>query len=201
MHQQFSSLVINGFGWSKFNTMLVGLPAGFLQVLFIWITVIGIRVTKIPRCYWGLAAAILPLIGNIGIMAVPMDSKWGIVVFTWLASLITPCMVVTMSLLASNIKGNTKKSAVSNGYFILYALGAIIAPQLWQTADAPRYIKGITADIVCFGCVIVLFVAYRFLAVRENNRRDALEASGQQQGDGAVPDCTDREDMSFRYVS
>lgn len=117
---KFASLVISGFGWSPFNTMLVGLPSGFLQILFIWITVIGIRVTKIPRCYWGVALTALPLIGNIGIYLIPASNKWGVVAFTWLATVISPVMVVSLSLMASNIKGTTKKSAVSNAYFSMF---------------------------------------------------------------------------------
>lgn len=118
---KFASLVISGFGWSPFNTMLVGLPSGFLQILFIWITVIGIRVTKIPRCYWGVALTALPLIGNVGIYLIPATNKWGVVAFTWLATVISPVMVVSLSLMASNIKGTTKKSAVSNAYFSMFS--------------------------------------------------------------------------------
>ncbi|CAI7597903.1 unnamed protein product [Penicillium glandicola] len=199
---KFASLVISGFGWSPFNTMLVGLPSGALQIIFIWTTVLGMRATKIPRCYWGLALTVLPLIGNIGIFLIPSTNKWGLVIFTWLAAVISPVMVVTLSLLASNIKGSTKKSAVSNTYFILYGAAAVAAPQLWQTADAPRYRKGLIADVVCFGVIILLFLAYRFLALWENKRRDEAQASGETGSapDGEV-DITDRQDKSFRYIS
>ncbi|KAL3475692.1 MFS general substrate transporter [Aspergillus californicus] len=200
---KFASLVINGFGWSKFNTMLVGLPSGAFQISFIWLTVLGMRWTrnKYPRCYWGIAVTIIPLIGNIGVAAIPASNKWGVVVFTWLASTISPVMVVSLSLMASNIKGNTKKSATSNAYFISYAVAAVIAPQLWQTRDAPRYIKGIVADIVCFGLIIVTFSLYSILIARENRRRDELELTAEQE-DPLVDkvDITDREDMTFRYT-
>ncbi|KAH8653603.1 major facilitator superfamily domain-containing protein [Xylariales sp. PMI_506] len=197
---KFASLVISGFGWSKFNTMLVGLPTGAFQVAFIWITVIGIRVTKIPRCYWGIAVTIIPLVGNVGVACIPSTSKWGVVIFTWLASTISPVMVVSLSLMASNIKGNTKKSVISNAYFILYGLAAVIAPQLWQTADAPRYIKGLEADIICLSLIILLFIAYGIIATRENRRRDGLEDVAQDDSTEKL-DVTDREDLSFRYTS
>jgi ACS family allantoate permease-like MFS transporter len=180
--------------------MLVGLPSGFLQIFFIWVTVIGIRVTKIPRCYWGLVMTLIPLIGNIGIFCIPSSSKWGIVVFTWLSTIITPVMVVTLSLLASNTKGTTKRSTTSNGYFIAYGIAAVIAPQLWQTADSPRYTKGITADIICFVLIILAFILYRFLTLRENRRRDALEVTSELTVHEKI-DMTDRDDVSFRYVS
>ncbi|KAL4880316.1 major facilitator superfamily domain-containing protein [Aspergillus karnatakaensis] len=197
---KFASLVINGFGWSKFNTMLVGLPSGAFQIFFIWATVIGIRLTKIPRCYWGVAVTIVPLVGNIGVAAIPASNKWGVVIFTWLASSISPIMVVSLSLMASNIKGNTKKSATSNAYFILYAVAAVIAPQLWQTRDAPRYIKGIVADIVCFGLIICTFLGYSVLVVRENRKRDGMHLTAEQEGMVGKADVTDREDLTFRYT-
>ncbi|KAL4796582.1 MFS general substrate transporter [Aspergillus venezuelensis] len=202
---KFASLVLNGFGWSKFNTMLVGLPSGAFQIFFIWATVLLIHTTRIPRCIWGILVTIVPLIGNIGVACIPASNKWGVVIFTWLASSISPVMVVSLSLMASNIKGTTKKAAVSNGYFIAYAVAAVAAPQLWQTKDAPRYIKGVVADIVCFGCIIAVFGVYAVLVGRENGRRDML---GEMQGVGAENgagegrkrDLTDREDLSFRYT-
>jgi hypothetical protein len=113
-------------------------------------------------------------------------------------------MVVSLSLMASNIKGNTKKSATSNAYFIFYAIAAVIAPQLWQTRDAPRYIKGIIADIVCFGLIILTFAGYAALVERENRRRDRLDLdlAGGHGGEAAVgkKDVTDREDLAFRYT-
>lgn len=199
---KFASLVISGFGWSPFNTMLVGLPSGFLQILFIWITVLGMRAnTRIPRCYWGVALTALPLVGNIGIYLVPAANKWGVVVFTWLATVISPVMVVSLSLMASNIKGKTKKSAVSNAYFIAYGAAAVAAPQLWQTADAPRYMRGLTADVICLACTIVVFIGYRILVLVENRRRDALEVSGGSDVDAGGFDKTDRQDKALRYVA
>lgn len=76
------------------------------------------------------------------------------------------------------------------------------APQLWQTADAPRYRKGLTADVICLSCIIVVFLVYRVFVLRENKRRAQMEASGDSTGfesDGII-DMTDRQDMKLRYV-
>ena len=110
--------------------MLVNLPAGAIQIIFIWIVVIGTRVTSFPMAIWGTIATIPALVGNIGIAALPATSKWGIVSCTWLATVLSPNMVVVLSLIASNFKGNTKKSTTNNGYFTLYAIAAIVGPQL-----------------------------------------------------------------------
>ncbi|UPK92281.1 hypothetical protein LCI18_003216 [Fusarium solani-melongenae] len=164
---QFATLVINGFGWSKLNTMLVSLPTGVIQIISIWVVVIGIRVTSIPRGFWGIIATVIPLIGNIGVATLPQSSKW----------------VVFLSLIASNVKGNTKKSAASNGFFVLYAAAAIAGPQLWT--DKPRYTKGIIADLVALGGNINRH--------RERNNYVVDEAPGDA-------DVTDKQDLSFRYT-
>lgn len=182
--------------------MLVSLPAGAFQILFIWIVVIGIRVTSIPRSYWGIFVCLPPLAGNIGIMIMPASNKWGVVVSTWFATVISPVLVLSLSLIASNIKGNTKKSTVSNMFFVTYAVAAIAAPQLWLTTDSPRFTRGLITNFVCFGGLISLFVMWIILAGWENKKKDNLLARGSldihEPGDS---DITDREDVEFRYTA
>ncbi|KAF5004847.1 hypothetical protein FDECE_8691 [Fusarium decemcellulare] len=191
----FATLVINGFGWSKLNTMLVSLPAGVIQICFIWIVVVGIRVTSIPRGFWGIIASVPPLVGNIGVAVLPRSSKWGIVVCTWLATVLSPTQVVFLSLIASNVKGNTKKAAASNGFFVLYAAAAIAGPQLWT--NKPRYTEGIIADLVSLGGNMVILAAFMLSAKLENRRRQRNNVFTEAAGDA---DMTDRQDQSFRYT-
>jgi ACS family allantoate permease-like MFS transporter len=183
--------------------MLVGLPGGFLQIFFIWFVVVGIRVTNIPRSYWGVFVCLIPLAGNIGILTVPASNRWGIVICVWLASVISPVLALSLSLIASNIKGNTKRSTVSNMYFVTYAIAAIAAPQLWLTTEAPRFRKGLITNMVSFGGLITLFFAWNFLATHENKKRDRLEA--RTVGEDFIPsgdsDVTDKLDLAFRYTA
>lgn len=191
---QFATLVIKGFGWSDLNTMLVSLPAGGIQIIGIWVVVLGTKYTRLPRCAWGIISTFPALIGNIGLAVLDPSARWGTVACTWLATVLSPTMVVLLSLIASNIKGNTKKSAASNGYFIFYAAAAIAGPQLWT--KPPRYTEGIITDLVSMGTVIVIFGLFYLSGKRENRRRDGLTVSDSQPGDA---DVTDREDLNFRY--
>ncbi|KAL3478079.1 hypothetical protein BJX99DRAFT_245766 [Aspergillus californicus] len=163
---KFATLVTNGFGWSKLNAMMVRLPAGTIQILFIWIVVIGI-----------------PLVGNFGIAALLSSFSWGIVVCTWLATILTPQQIVYLSL---NIKGNTKKAAASNGYFVLYAAACIAGPQLWT--KPPRHTDGIITDI-----------SFWVSAAWENRRRDRSNQVADENENGDV-DLTDKRDTAFRYT-
>ncbi|KAK6071520.1 pantothenate transporter [Seiridium cupressi] len=162
---KFATLVIGGFGWSKLNTMLS-------------------IITTIP-----------PLIGNISVAALPRSSQWGIVVCTWMATILSPFMVVVLSLIASKIKGNTKKCAASNGYFIFYAAAAIAGPQLWT--KGPRYTDGVIADLVSLGCNVIICMSFWPSASGENVRRDKL---GLAPTEASNADITDEKDLGFRYT-
>jgi ACS family allantoate permease-like MFS transporter len=181
--------------------MLVGLPGGFLQIFFIWFVAIGTRVTKTPRSYWGVFVCLIPLAGNIGILIMPAANKWGIVVCTWLAGVISPVLMLSLSLIASNIKGNTKKSTVSNMFFVTYAIAAIAAPQLWLTSEAPRFRKGLITNMVSFGGLISLFIMWDVLARFENKKRDAAHSLADDMVAPNDSDITDKEDLAFRYTA
>lgn len=92
---------------------------------------------------------------------------------TWLAAQSSSLMVVTLSLMASNVKGNTKKAAAGTVYFVGYSTGCIVGPQLWQAPDAPRYIKGCIPSVVSWALLILFFGVYYLLFRGENARREA----------------------------
>lgn len=199
---KFSSLIINGFGFSKFNTMLVGLPSGALQIITIWVCGLGMRHTKDMRCIWGLGALLIPMTGSILLLSLSAHNSWGIVVSTWLAAQSSDLILVSLSLIASNVKGNTKKGTVNALYFIGYSVGCIVGPQLWNSEDAPRYNKGCISSIVSWVLLFSCFVGYYTLCKRENKRRDALAATESDEGVvvSMESDMTDTQDLKFRYT-
>lgn len=211
---QFSSLVISGFRFNKFQTMLVGLPAGAIQIITIWVAALGMEYMRNFRCFWGIILSIVPLVGSICLMTLPAHDKWGIVVATWLAACSSSLMVVSLSLAASNVKGNTKKSAVSAVFFVAYCTGCIVSPQLWQARDAPRYVKGCISSIASWALLILTYVAHYLVLWFENMRRDRLAQEMQSEGVDQSPpekesrigvaidsDMTDRQDLKFRYTT
>ncbi|KPI38171.1 putative transporter [Cyphellophora attinorum] len=204
---KFSSLVINGFGFSRFRTMLVGLPSGALQIITTWSAAFLMGYTKSFRCFSGLLFTIPPLVGSILLLCLPASAKWGIVVSTWLAAQSSSLIQVSLSILASNVKGNTKKSAVSAVFFLAYSTGCIVSPQLWQKPDAPRYTKGVVASIVCWCLFIISLLAYYVMFRRVNRKRDVEVTewepveNGKTELDAAVDidsDMTDKQDIKFR---
>lgn len=103
--------------------MLVGLPSGALQIITIWTAALGMRYTKNKRWLFGILLSCVPLLGSILLLSMPASAGWGIVVSTWLAACSSSLIVVSLSIVASNVKGNTKKSVVSGVFFVAYCTG------------------------------------------------------------------------------
>jgi ACS family allantoate permease-like MFS transporter len=192
--------------------MLVGLPCGALEIIVTWVAALGMRYTKNMRSFWGILLTLVPLIGSALMMTIPKSEKWGIVVATWLAACSTSLMVITTSLIATNVKGNTKKSAVSAIFFIGYSIGCISGPQLWQAKDAPRYTKGCISSLVSWALLVVTFAVYYLYLRRENTKRAAIVLAVTEEivADGKTTDnntgveldsdLTDWQDLKFMYT-
>lgn len=203
---KFSSLVINGFGFSSFRTMLVGLPSGAVSFVLVWVGALGPTLFPNSRCFIGIFVASMPLMGTLLLLFLPASNSWGIVVSTWFAGATAPPLSVAVGLMASNVKGNTKKSVVSAIFFVFYTVGCIAGPQLWQKQDAPRYRKGCIASIVSWCCLIITLLVYYGTARVSNRKRESEvgninseEDDQYRVGVSVDSDHTERQDKQFRY--
>ncbi|KAF2165736.1 hypothetical protein M409DRAFT_67092 [Zasmidium cellare ATCC 36951] len=199
---KFSSLVINGFGFSQLQTMLVGLPGGCVAFCLTWIGALGPLYIRNSRCFFGVLLAAVPMLGSILLLALPARMAWGIVGSTWLAGSSAPPLGQAVGLMASNVKGNTKKSVVAAVFFVFYCVGCIVGPQLWQKQDAPRYTKGCITSVTSWGLLIVSFLLYVVLGRRANRTRDKLTGDTDVSS-GAIStdsDSTELQDHAFRYT-
>ncbi|KAH7138450.1 major facilitator superfamily domain-containing protein [Dendryphion nanum] len=203
---KFSSLVINGFGFTPFRTMLVGLPSGAVSFALVWVGALGPTLFPNTRCFIGIFVASMPLMGTLLLLFLPASNAWGIVVSTWFAGATAPPLSVAVGLMASNVKGNTKKSVVSAIFFIFYTVGCIAGPQLWQKKDAPRYTKGCITSVVSWVCLVICYLVYYFTAKWSNARRAAevgdlaeFEDGAERLGVSVDSDHTEKQDRAFRY--
>ncbi|CAI9631613.1 mfs general substrate transporter [Alternaria burnsii] len=204
---KFSSLVIKGFGFTSFRTMLVGLPSGGVSFVLVWIGALGPTYFSNSRWLVGIFVASMPLMGTLLLLLLPASNSWGIVVATWFAGSTAPPLSVAVGLMASNVKGNTKKSVVSAIFFVFYTVGCITGPQLWQKEDAPRYTKGCITSVVAWCALIVLFVVHYFTARASNKKRDVATGDvsvhrgedSDQVGVSVDSDLTELQDALFRY--
>ncbi|KAF4907627.1 putative transporter [Colletotrichum viniferum] len=209
----FNATVINGFGYSKFRTMLVGMPAGAVNTTTVWASALIPRWLPGTRVYTGIGLCIVPLLGAILLMTLPAEgAEWGIVVSTWLGGCSSALLSTGASIIANNAEGNTKKNIVSAAFFVSYCVGCIVSPQAWTQDDAPRYRKGCISSIAAMVCLILTFAEYVVIVKAKNKSRDAKADAGksefsagiswnnEQAGVDVDSDLTDVQDKGFRYT-
>lgn len=185
-------------GYTSGDTLLYGSPSGAVQIVAIWIGIIACLIFPRRRCLVVIGLIMIPVVGCIMLLALPLKG-WPIIVGAWLGSCISSIFSLTMSLNASNVRGNTKKSIVNTLYFIGYCAGAIAFPQLWNTKTAPRYLAGLAVSLVAWGILTALMLVYWFNGTSENKRRDRLESEGTVELYEPGTDVTDKQDLTFRY--
>ncbi|CAR21357.1 KLTH0A07832p [Lachancea thermotolerans CBS 6340] len=192
----FQSLMLFSFGYDKFEVMKYGSPAGAVQLLFIWVAVVAVKLFPRERAMISLALVCVPLAGSIMVLSLKQSSGWWIIVGSWLGSVISCIMSILLSLISSNVRGNTKKSVCSNAFFAGYCLAAIIYPQWW----VGTYKGGLIVNIIMWIIMDIYLIFYRFKAIFENKKRDKLQEEGFTLETHLVDDLTDKQNIHHRYV-
>jgi hypothetical protein len=67
---------------------------------------------------------------------------------------------LSLSIIASDVAGYTKKTAVSAVVFLAYCAGNISGPQVFFGREAPHYRTGCEVCIICFVCVLESWISY-----------------------------------------
>lgn len=182
--------------------MLVGLPSGGISFILTWIGALGPRYFNNTRCLFGIVLTLAPMLGALCLLVLPMENSWGIVASTWFAGCTAPPLGQAIGLMASNVKGNTKKSVIGALFFVFYCVGCITGPQLWQRQDAPRYAKGCATSVTSCGCLIITFAVYYITGRASNRKRDnrhGMDLGNESLGLSLDSDLTEKQDVGFRF--
>jgi MFS transporter, ACS family, allantoate permease len=170
----FSQLIVS-FGYTPTHSLLLGTPAGAVEVVtLLFCGWYGDRYQK--RLLVSLVGLSIAILGAILLVALPDSAKVGKLVGYYLTLAGPAPFVALLSLISSNVAGYTKKTTVAGMYLIFYCVGNIVGkldnplvapayrrvlgPQTFRPQDAPRYIPAIIAILVCYVlCVVdVLFI-------------------------------------------
>ncbi|KAJ6006318.1 hypothetical protein N7451_004262 [Penicillium sp. IBT 35674x] len=181
----FNGLVLEGFGFDLFDTLLLGLPGGVIVCMFVFISILGSSLVYAGKNTASRYAGLL------------------------LMGVYSAAMPVSMAIISSNVGGFTKRATVSAIYFIMYCAGNIVGPQLFFARQAPRYQSGFLAVIICLVACVVISLIMLFYLRWENGRRDKQGVSGgcatngtesKPMEQGELLDITDRQNEKFRYA-
>ncbi|KAK1491037.1 allantoate permease [Colletotrichum cuscutae] len=198
----FGPLIVSTFGYSALDSILFQFPLG--AICAIGIPVAGWLCSKyhnirIPV----LIGCTLPVIAGFVII---WKSDWGHrpiapVVGYSLIGFFGPVVSLTVTLGASNVAGETKKSFMASAVFVAYCVGNIVGPQLVKSETKPQHYPQLwTGLIICYCITILSSLGLYVILYRENRRRDALGLDESERDRLAFKDLTDKENEHFRYV-
>lgn len=111
---------------------------------------------------------------------------------------------LSMSLLARNVAGQTKKATTVAMNFVAWCVGNSIGPQVFLTRDAPRYFIAFSVHMGCYVLLVIVIIFLRFYFMVQNGNKDKLAEQVAEVRDEnlvhAFDDLTDRENPNFRYM-
>ncbi len=170
----FSALILQSFGFDKYQVMLLSIPVGAMQCLYLlaafWLQgKIRVKSTTI------LCSLLVTIPGAVMLYALPRgDSSRGSLLAGYYLTIslvvITPLLFAWSS---SNVSGRTKRMAQTALFVAGQAGGNIVGPLLFQAKDAPNYQPGLRAAlaILCALFVEVLLVRFYLTWLNKRNER------------------------------
>ncbi|KAF8860424.1 MFS allantoate transporter [Acephala macrosclerotiorum] len=195
----FSSALIEGFGFTPLKTSLMQAPGGAIELVFVILfgylaTVKNmLGATIITSCLPGIA-------GLVGILKINIEHRYALVAMAWLQSILGSPIVLSWTLPGLNVAGHTKRATVLGLFFVFYCAGNIAGPHLFFPEEAPRYKSAIKGLLVCYCVAAVVQVVYTTLCWIDNRRRDAKGLLAEEEAEVAgFNDLTDKENKYFRY--
>ncbi|KAJ5910649.1 hypothetical protein N7504_005292 [Penicillium tannophilum] len=201
----FTSIITAGFGFTDLMALLMQMPQGAAEIVFLILTSLACTFIPSARIIAMILNTIVSVIGLILIWKLDPSEQVGRMVGLTLAVVYAINLPISFSVITSNIAGFSKKSVSSALLFIAYCVGNMVGPQFFLASEEPSYPTGIKAAMsglvlsICF--LILLYVYYTW----ENRRRDRVYGSLENVTIGAelqdeLSSKTDREIESFRYL-
>lgn len=119
----FNPIIVQGFGFSQLNSLLLIMPVGFAAgCLSLGTTYLA---TKFPgwRCWLVIIFSIPTVIASVLLWRLPMSSKGALLLSVYMLSCFAIPYGILMGLQTANTAGYTKKSVTASGLFLGYSLG------------------------------------------------------------------------------
>ncbi|KAH0587483.1 hypothetical protein H2248_006265 [Termitomyces sp. 'cryptogamus'] len=209
----FSNLIIESFGYTSKQTLILSTPAGAVSALTTFLC--GWYSGKKNERMIPIVFALIPTIVGAAILIGLNDShKKGPLLFAaYLVGTFGSALSTIYAWNASNTSGHTKKSTINAMTLIAFALGNIIGAEIFQPKDAPDYIPGKIAIMILLTIQLGICVLLRWINLRMNAKKmtyiEEIKASkGWTDADirrererHAFADLTDKENPYFVYTA
>lgn len=146
----FSSIIIAGFGFSNLKALLIQMPLGAAQLVFLLLTSGFATVVKQTRIFMMILNALVSVIGMILIWKLDPHNRAGRMTGLCLGAVFAANIPLSLSLISSNVAGFTKKSTVSALMFVAYCVGNIVGPQFFIPSEKPGYPVSVSVFCLTF---------------------------------------------------
>ncbi|KAJ8087662.1 hypothetical protein PM082_006497 [Marasmius tenuissimus] len=220
----FGPLIIQGFGFNQFHTILFNIPFAFIQVV---VTLLGALISTKTKLKWPviLGLSIPPIAGAAALLKLGRGPEYrgALLGCYYVLSFFTGLQPMLYSWSSQNTAGHTKKLCTTGLVFVAQCTGNIVGPLLYRTEDKPYYRRGLVANLICW--VLLAFLtgvtaAYlKYLNKKHEATRiqmgkvgkvvdRSLESykaadkgkEGEAKNDQAFDDLTDLRNEDFIYV-
>ncbi|CRG85298.1 putative transporter C417,10 [Talaromyces islandicus] len=180
----FGPLIIKGFGYDQFKTILFNMPFGAVQLIA---TMGGAYIAMI----WKLKSPVLmllsipPIIGCVMLLVISHDTahKGPLLVGYYLISVYPGITPLIYSWQAANTAGETKKKITTAIMIVGQSAGNVLGPNLYTTEEAPLYRRGLVSNLVLFIVLIILYtmqiIILRIQNHKHEKRRETLGKTGK----------------------
>lgn len=124
----FIPIIINSFGFSTLNSLLLVMPQGFLGGSYqLLAPYLAYRCSENGIRSWIVfAAQMITTLAAILLVALPLDATGGLLFACYILPAVGGGYAVLMGLQIANIAGYTKRSIASSGLYIGYCLGKLL---------------------------------------------------------------------------
>ncbi|KAF2744144.1 putative MFS transporter [Sporormia fimetaria CBS 119925] len=169
----FGPLIIKGFGFDSYTTLLLNIPYGAMTV---FVVVLACWVANYLRLKGGILAAfmIFPVTGCGMLYGLSREANMrpALLVAYYITSFLFAGNPILISWVVGNTAGHTKRSVTMAFYQAGTSSGALIGPLLFTADQAPEYHPAIGGVLGVFVAMVVLIGVQTLNLMRLNKKQE-----------------------------
>ncbi|KAJ7772545.1 MFS general substrate transporter [Mycena maculata] len=147
----FGPLIIQGFGFNQFDTILFNIPFSAFQVI---VTILAATISTKIKLKWPVifVASLLPIAGSAALYTLGRDTSLRnqLLACYYVLSFFAALQPMLYTWSSQNTAGHTKKTCTTGIIFVAQCAGNILGPLVYKTQDKPYYKPGLVCDMICW---------------------------------------------------
>ncbi|KAG1050013.1 hypothetical protein G6F43_007684 [Rhizopus delemar] len=188
----FSTLFVQGLGFSNFTSVILQIPNGVSAALFVMSAILIAKRFQ-QNTLTAILMSIISLLGCVLMIVIPGKPK---LIGYYLAWAMTGVSALIQTLVSNNVSGYTKKVFYNGFNMMAVTVGNFIGPLMMTENQAPYYTGAIIGYIIANIVLIVCLLCVYFIMNKENRRR--LNQPPEFETDVYL-DLTDKQDRNIIY--